>query len=121
MAFGEEWLMEDCISIDALFDESGTAPNLSADPRLLLNAADVVFGVDRMSGRQFLVYDADALRHVIQTGKSSRFLVVRIELDQETDDLERLLALMIVVRGKHDYQTAEDDIRIGSSSPGTSQ
>ncbi len=103
--------MKDCISIDALFDESGTGPNLSADPRPLLNAADVVFGVDRMSGRQFLVYGADALRHVIQTGKPRRFLVVRIELDQETDDLERLVALMEVVKGPHDYHGAgeEDD------------
>ncbi len=96
--------MEDCISIDALFDESGTGPNLSADPRPLLNSADVVFGVDRMSGRRFLVYGVDALRHVIQTDKPRRFQVVRIELDQETDDLERLLALMEVVKGKHDSQ-----------------
>jgi hypothetical protein len=100
--------MEDCISIDALFDESGAGPNLSSDPRPLLNAAGVVFGVDRMSGRRFLVYGVDALRHVIQTGESSRFLVVRIELDQETDDLEQLLALMEVVKGKLDYQGAGD-------------
>jgi hypothetical protein len=98
--------MECCISIDALFDESGRGPNLSADPRPLLKAADVVFGVDRMSGRQFLVYGADSLRRVIQTGKAGEFLVMRIELDQETDDLERLLALMIVLKGKHDYQAS---------------
>jgi hypothetical protein len=100
--------MQGCISIDALFNESGTAPNLSADPRPLLNAADVVFGVDRMSGRQFLVYGADALRDVIQTGKARRLHVMRIELDQETDDLERLLALMEVVNGRHDYQIVGD-------------
>lgn len=39
------------ISIDALFDESGTGPNLSSDPRQRLNEADLILGVDRMSGR----------------------------------------------------------------------
>ena len=101
--------MENRISIDALFDESGTGPNLSADPRPELHAADLIFGVDRMSGRKFLVYGADALRNVIKTGESESFYVLRIELDQETDDLERLIALMEVVKGKHDYQASEDD------------
>lgn len=97
------------VSIDALFDEAGTGPNLSADPRPLLNEADIVFGVDRMSGREFLVYGADALRHVIDTGKSMSLYLLFIELDHETDDLERLLALMEVVKGKHDYQEREDE------------
>src|SRR4051812_30406888 len=97
--------MENYISIDALFDESGTGPNLSADPRPLLNAAEVVFGVDRMSGREFLVYGADVLRHVIKSGQSESLYALRIELDQETEDLERLIALVTVVKGKHDYKS----------------
>ena len=97
------------ISIDALFDESGTGPNLSADPRQDLHAADLVCGVDRMSGREFLLYGSVALRDVIKTGESKGLHVIRIELDQETDDLERVLALMTVVKGEHDYQIAEDD------------
>ena len=98
------------ISIDALFDESGTGPNLSADPRQELHAADLVFGVDRMSGREFLLYGADALRDVIKTGESKSLYVIRIELDQETNDLERVLALMTVVKGKHDYQATVGDL-----------
>src|SRR4051812_7598756 len=76
------------ISIDALFDESGTRPNLSADPRPALHAADLVFSVDRMSGREFLLYGADALRDVIKNGESKALYVIRIVLDQDTDDLE---------------------------------
>lgn len=91
-------------ALDALFDESGRGPNISSDPRPLLNGADVILGVDRMSGREFLVFGADALRNVTKTGQSKWLKVLRIELDQETDDLERVLALMTVVKGKHDYQ-----------------
>ena len=43
-------------ALDALFDESGRGPNTSSDPRPLLNGADMILGVDRMSGRDFLVF-----------------------------------------------------------------
>ncbi len=61
-----------------------------------------------MSDREFLLFGADALRDVIKTGESRLLNVIRIELDQETDDLERVIALMIVVKGTHDYQSVDE-------------
>jgi hypothetical protein len=98
------------LSIDALFDEAGTGPNLSADPHQEFHAADLVFGVDRMRGREFLLYGADVLRDVIKNGESKSLYVIRIELDQDTDDLEQVIAFVTVVKGKHDNQATEGDL-----------
>jgi hypothetical protein len=99
------------VQIDALFDESGVEPNMAADPRPTLAVVDIVTGIDRMRQCEFLVYGRDALKRIIETGKTEALEVMRVELDQETDDLERLCALMMVVKGRCDYMSTEDMIK----------
>ena len=92
------------IPFNALFAADGINPNPEWDPRPVVYSADLIFGVDVMSRKQFLVYGQPTLRRIIKTGKSEHCRVLRIELDRETDELERLCAVVQAVKGRHDYQ-----------------
>ena len=91
------------IPIAALFDD-GAGPNVSTDPRKSLNDAAVIIGVDVMSQREFLVYGRKTLENIVRSGVSQKTPVVYVALDQETDELEKLVALVTVIKGHHDYQ-----------------
>ena len=91
------------IPLEALFDE-GTGPNLSADPRNALRDADVIIGVDVMSRREFVVYGRKSIEKLFRSGKPERLGVMYIGLDQETEELEKLIALVRVVKGHDDYR-----------------
>jgi hypothetical protein len=95
----------DRVTIDALFDESGFGSNLDAafDPTDLINAADVILGVSREDGHEFLMYGKDVLERVVTSGKTEQVAMLRVEMDQETADLQKLGALITVLKGHHDY------------------
>jgi hypothetical protein len=95
----------DRVAIDALFDTSGTGCNRDADfhPDDLINAADVIIGVSRADGHEFLMYGKDALERAARTGQEEPGNVLRVEMDQETDDLERLVVLIEILKGHCDY------------------
>jgi hypothetical protein len=90
------------IPIEALFDES-LGPNLSSDPRLALHKANVIIGVDVMNQREFLVYGRNTLKRIVASGVAELVPVLRIGLDQDSDELEKLLALVQIIKGQHDY------------------
>jgi hypothetical protein len=98
--FGSESLPElpSTVSIHTLFDETDAGPNLDADFNIheFIETADVILGVDVESGHEFVVYGSG--------GDPDGRRVVRVELDQDTDELERLCALVEVRRGRHDYR-----------------
>jgi hypothetical protein len=96
----------DRVSVDALFDLSGTGYNRDADfhPADLVNAADVILGVSREDGHEFLVYGKDFLERIVRTGKEESGTLLRVELDPETDDVEKLVALITRLKGRHDLQ-----------------
>jgi hypothetical protein len=95
-------MQNDAIPIEALFGE-GLSPNLDANPRRALHEADVILGVDVMSQREFLLFGRDAIDRIIATGKAEMCRVLRIELDQETTELEKAVALVRTVKGRDDY------------------
>lgn len=96
--------LPDVVPIAALFDDQ-LGPNLSADPRHALQAAQVILGVDVMSGRQFVLYGRERLG---ESRTPSPVRMLRIAVDQETDELEKLLALVQTIKGKHDYQLSDE-------------
>jgi hypothetical protein len=66
--------------------------------------ADLIIGRDTMSKHEFLVLGRDVLEGITSgrtPSREARILVV--ELDQNTDDLEMLIALVRVKRGTDDY------------------
>jgi hypothetical protein len=98
------------VPINALFDASGNGVNHDADfdPVDLVNAAEVILGVNIKDEREFLLYGREHLDRIVDSGEAERLNVLRIELDQESDDLERAIALMQTVKGKHDYEGGEE-------------
>lgn len=96
------------VSIHALFDSQGIGPNPDADPRQELHDADVILGVDVMSERQFFMYGREALAEIMRTRKGRPLRVARIAIDQETDELEKLSALVRVIKGRCDYESSAE-------------
>src|SRR4051794_20883002 len=94
------------VPIAALFDNEGPRPNPACadEGREVLRGADVIFGVDVMSQEQFVVYGRAALEGVVSSGVPGPQVVLRVELDQETEELERLIALVRVVKGHDGYE-----------------
>ena len=90
------------IPIDALFDDHCDV-NESKDYRPVLNAADIILGVDVMSEREFLVFGRQALEQIAVSGQTDQLVVVKIALDQDSTELEKLIALVTVIKGSHDY------------------
>ncbi len=93
----------------ALFAADNVNPNESFDenPRDIVSAAEVIFAIDVMSGHKALVFGRDVLEGIATGGVAQAVETVGVELDMETDELERLVALVRVVKGHDDYQAGE--------------
>jgi len=96
----------DIVPIEALFGE-GWDPNAEVDYRRLLADADLIFGVDVVSGKQFILFGRLSLEKLVRTGQSNILGVVNIGLDQETMEIEKLAALVQAIKGHHDYYGAD--------------
>ena len=70
----------------------------------LVQGAEIIFGIDVMSQRRFLLYGAKTLERIAQTGSAEMLPVIAIELDQETEELEMAVALVRTVKGSDDYK-----------------
>ena len=92
----------DIVPIEALFGE-GRDPNAEVDYRRLLADADLIFGVDVMSGKQFILFGRLSLEKLVRTGQSNILGVVNVGLDQETMEIEKLATLVQDIKGHHDY------------------
>jgi hypothetical protein len=104
----------DRVPIDAFFDNSGVGANLDADfdPTDLVNAADIIIGVSRADGHEFLMYGRDVVERIAASRQPEQVSILRIEMDQETDDLERLCALLRLLKGRDDYRSfSESKVR----------
>ena len=96
------------ISIHALFAADSINPNESLDvhPRELVASADVILGVDVISQHEALFFGRRTLEQVAADTQSRKVSVLKVELDMDTDEVERLAALVQVVKGHHDYQAS---------------
>ncbi len=92
----------DIVPIEALFGE-GRDPNSEVDYRRLLADADLIFGVDVMSGKQFTLFGRLSLEELVRTGQSNILGVVNVGIDQETMEIEKLATLVQDIKGHHDY------------------
>jgi len=96
---------QDIVPIEALFGE-GHDPDAEAESRRLLAVADLIFGVDVMSGKQSLVFGRSSLKELIRTGQSNILGVVNVGLDQDAMEIEKLATLVEHIKGHHDYYKA---------------
>jgi len=94
---------KEVIPLEAFFAADSLAPNPESDPREALRLADVIIGVDFMSQREFVVYGRHILEEIATTGVKKNARVLKIGVDQETDELDKLVALVEVSKGSQDY------------------
>jgi hypothetical protein len=92
------------VPLEAFFDLNGVGPNRSHDPKPELIAAEIILGVDVMTQNEFLVYGRERLGQILMGNEDVEVTVLRIGVDQETEELEKLTAMVEVVKGRHDYQ-----------------
>src|SRR5688572_6977358 len=95
----------DIVPIAALFSE-GRDPIAADEYARLLAVADLIFGVDVMSEKQFLVFGRLSLEDLIGTGESHILRVVNVGLNHDAPEIERLLSLVQDIKGHHDYYGA---------------
>jgi len=96
---------QDIIPIEALFGE-GRDPDAEVESRRLLAVADLIFGVDVMSGKQSLMFGRSSLKELVRTGQSNILSVVNVGLDQDAMEIEKLATLVERIKGYHDYYRA---------------
>ena len=103
------------VEIDGLFESLGyfkiageVRPfeniRLTIEGREMIESAEIIVGVAREDGHGFLVFGRDKLQAIAKSGREESLYVLRVGLDQETDDLEKLCAVVKGVKGKHDYE-----------------
>ena len=96
---------QDIVPIEALFGD-GRDPHTEIEYRRLLAVADLIFGIDVMSGKQSIVFGKLSLEELLRTGQSNILEVVNVGLDQKTMEIEKLATLVQDIKGHHDYYGA---------------
>ena len=94
------------IPIDAMFDE-GVGPTSEYKGLSTIAEVEMIFGRDVMTGNLFVVYGRELLSEIAGSGVARSSTGVIIELDQKTKELEKLLALVQALKGKHDYEATK--------------
>lgn len=73
----------------------------------LLSEVEIIFGRDTLTREVFLVYGRDRLRELSRKGHSQDDVdVLVIDIARQTDELDRLLALVQIAKQRYDYVEA---------------
>lgn len=97
------------ITIDALFQERD-GPKLGIRPWEVIENAEVVIGRDIANHNEFLIYGRKFLENVAGGDGRGKVRVVGVELDRETQQLEKLIAVVKAVKGSHDYMVGSQEV-----------
>jgi hypothetical protein len=90
----------DIIRIEALGD--------SAEARQALARADVIIGVDESTQRAFTVFGTPSLEESFRLGRGMALRTLRVGIDASNGGLEKLVALVKAVKGRHDYFAGDE-------------
>lgn len=90
----------------ALFNDTSTS-NCHRSSRRMLREAEIVFARDAATGRQFLLFGKRVLRKVVTKQPVDILKGVLIELEEKAEDIERVLALIALLKGRHDYELSD--------------
>jgi len=82
-------------------------PNPTMQPTL--QTADLIFGRDVKIGSTFLVFARDVLHAIANSrvARPVRGLVIDIDQGKDSDELEKLIAMIRIVKGRDDYLASE--------------
>lgn len=92
------------VPLPALLDATSTGPNRDAefDPRDLVDEADVILAVDVDSQQEQPVFGRAALERTVRPGGADPPVVLRVEIEMGTEDLDTLTAVVHAVKGRSD-------------------
>ena len=98
------------VPLEAFFSADGIHKPNPEHPELLerLRSAEVVISYDIMTERESIMFGLELLREIASGHDAKQVELLRIGIDQETDELEKLAALIQVVKGRHDYESSEE-------------
>jgi hypothetical protein len=89
--------------IHSLFGKDVYEPR-SPDVVKRLKEAEVILGRDVNTRNTFILFGRDTLEEIVRSDEPREVAMMRIELDQDTVELETICALMEVIKGRCDYQ-----------------
>jgi hypothetical protein len=87
------------------FDE--LVPSVSEKARAALVAADVVIGIDRDTDREFTIFGMPSLETTTLIRQPSAMQILRVLLDCNNKELDRLLVLVRDVKGLDAHKHAK--------------
>jgi len=90
----------DIIPIEDFFRDTNLME--SGEYMQLLADADLIFGIDELSGKQSVVFGRTSLEELVRYGQCNILGVVNVAVDEETSDLEKLAAIVQEIKGFHD-------------------
>jgi len=99
------------ISIHALLAADGAGPNVQPDfdARQIIQAADVILGMDVMTRGTFIVFGREFLSELSGGTRNPQIAaILKVELDQDSDELENFLALVASIKGRHEFKRTEE-------------
>lgn len=98
-------------SLDVFFAAHEPTERPDPNPAMFptLTEAELIFGVDLSTGSQFLVYGRELLQTIARGGmvRAVKGIVVEIDQDKPYGELERLCALVQVIKGHDDFSPSE--------------
>jgi len=92
------------ISIEDLFDTSGTLPTHSG--KLLIERAEAIVILDRSSGQQAVVYGLEKVNQRIESVDSDVSLMLVVEFDENSSNLAKLFGLIRAIKS-NDGQSSD--------------
>ena len=92
--------MAEPIPLEAFFGREVQVNPVTKD---LILQADVILGIDVMIGQEYVVFGKPALQRIAETGRGEDLRILRVGIDEATDDLDKLCGLVMLLRGRFDY------------------
>jgi hypothetical protein len=83
------------------------SPEVTAEARAAVVAADVVLGVDRQSQCEFTVFGMPSLESTVIMNRPSAMRILRVSLDSDKGELDKLLHIVRSVKGLDMYKHAQ--------------
>jgi len=68
-----------------------------------VSPAAVILVVDKRSGKEVCVYGRKALEEIVRSGVAQKLPVTKIPVDFATEQLERVLAAVLMVKGSYEW------------------
>lgn len=103
MNTGECW-----IPVDTILNEERDS-RVDDDSMTAIEEADIVLGRDATTRTEFLIFGRNDTSQALDSGDFAGLNVFRVELDQDSEDHQKLVTIVEALKGSHDNLKESDD------------